>query len=233
VAILSLALGSAITEDRRFLNALGAGALMHDVGKMTVEGSILNKPGTLTSDEWTTMRLHPVHGAELVATMPGMDKASVVVILEHHMRFDGRGYPSVRHYQGQHLASRIVAVADAFDAMTSRRSYSAARLPDDAMRVLVENMGTSFDARLVRLFVRLMGVYPPRSVVRLNTGEVGIVMSPNETDLARPVVRLIADAQGTAMDPVDVDLCTEEEASRTIVNTFDPTELSVDVEDYL
>lgn len=233
VAILSLALGSAVTQDRRFLNSLGAGALMHDVGKMTVEGEILNKPGPLTSEEWAKMRLHPVHGAELVATMPGIDKASVVIILEHHMRADGRGYPAVRSHRGQHLTSRIVAVADAFDAMTSRRSYSAARLADDAIGVLVDNMGTSFDARLVRLFVRMMGVYPPRSVVRLDSGEVAVVLAAGATDLTRPAVRVISGPQGEVLEPFDLDLGSGDGFGRSIERCLDPEALNVDLEEYL
>jgi HD-GYP domain-containing protein (c-di-GMP phosphodiesterase class II) len=233
VSILSLALGSTITDDRRFLNSLGAGALMHDVGKMTVEGEILNKAGSLTPEEWAQMRLHPVRGAELVSTMPGVDKASVVVILEHHMRFDGKGYPAVRLHRGQHLSSRIVAVADAFDAMTSRRSYSGARLPDDAMGVLVENVGTAFDPRLVRLFIRIMGIFPPRSVVRLESGEFGIVVRSNESNPLNPVVRVISGPEGSVMDAFDVDLSTIEGSSRQIVSALDPLSLNVDVEDYM
>ena len=234
VAILSLALGSAISEDRRFLNSLGAGALMHDVGKMTVEGSILNKPGALSAEEWAKMRLHPVHGAELVATMPGMDKAAVVVILEHHMRHDGRGYPATRTEKRQHLASRIVAVADAFDAMTSKRSYSAARLPDDAMGVLVENLGTAFDPALVPVFVRMMGVYPPRSFVRLTSGEIGVVVEPAQGDLSRPVVRVFSDAEGTMIDSVDVDLADPSDSDgRSVEACLDPRGLNVDADDYV
>ena len=231
VAILSLALGSAVSEDRRFLSSLGAGALLHDVGKMTIGGDVLNKPGALTSEEWAQVRLHPVRGAEIVATMSGMDKASVVVILEHHMRFDGRGYPAVNGHTGQHLASRIVAVADAFEAMTSKRSYSAARLPDESMATLVDNMGSALDPALVSLFVRIMGVYPPRSVVRLDSGEVGIVLRPAETDLVRPVVRVIAGPDGALMQPSDMDL--SEQDDRSVVSCLDPRGLNVDVDEYL
>jgi HD-GYP domain-containing protein (c-di-GMP phosphodiesterase class II) len=233
VAILALALGAKVTQDRRFLNSLGAGALMHDVGKMTVEGSILNKPGALTPEEWAEMRMHPVHGAELVAMMPGLDKAAVVVVLEHHMRLDGRGYPSARAHHGQHLASRIVSVADAFDAMTSQRSYSAARLPDDAMSVLVENVGTAFDEDLVRLFVTMMGVYPPRSVVVLDSGEVAIVLAPNEGMPTRPLIRVISGPDGTVLEPFDVDLSGIEVTGRAISHAVDPSGLNVDVDDYL
>ncbi|GAB4279517.1 MAG: HD domain-containing protein [Coriobacteriia bacterium] len=233
VAILSLAMGSSITSNRRFLNALGAGALMHDVGKMAVEGAILNKPGSLSPEEWAKMRLHPVHGAEMVATMPGLDKAAVVTILEHHMRYDGRGYPRIRMRRPQHLASRLVAVADSFDAMTSRRSYSAARLPDDAMAVIVESAGSAYDPRVVRLFVRMMGIYPARTVVLLESGEVAVVLRPNEGRPLEPVVRVVSGPDGEAVEPFDLDLSGVEGTGRAIKRALDQDALSVDIEYFM
>jgi HD-GYP domain-containing protein (c-di-GMP phosphodiesterase class II) len=231
VAILSLALGSALSSDRRFLNTLGVGALMHDVGKMTIDLATLNKTDALTTEEWDQIRLHPLRGAKLAASMPGLDRASIVVILEHHMRLDLDGYPGRRPPRPQHLMSRIVAVADAYDAMTSRRTYSEARLPDESMEVLARNSGTAFDPVLVRLFVQIMGVYPPRSVVRLSTGEVGVVVRPSGTDMLRPAVRVIADSSGAFIEPHDIELSAGDGPS--IEACLDPTALNVDVDDYL
>lgn len=233
VAILSLALGSMISSDRRFLNSLGVGALMHDIGKLTVDLQVLNKPGKLNPDEWELIRKHPLYGAELAATMPGLDRASIVVILEHHMRYDLDGYPERKPRRRQHLTSRIVAVADAYDAMTSRRSYSAARLQDESMEVLTKNVGTAFDPVLVRLFVQMMGVYPPRSVVRLRGGEVGIVVSATG-NMFLPVVRVIADPSGTLVDPVDVDLSDPVAAAgRKVESCLDASGMNIDVDAYL
>jgi HD-GYP domain-containing protein (c-di-GMP phosphodiesterase class II) len=233
VAILSLALGSTLSSDRRFLNSLGVGALMHDIGKMAIDVEVLNKPGALTSDEWDQVRRHPLVGAGVAASMPGLDRASIVVILEHHMRSDLDGYPQRRPARKQHLSSRIVAVADAYDAMTSRRSYSEARLQDEAMEVLAKNSGAAFDPVLVRLFVQMLGVYPPRSVVRLSTGETGIVVKPGQSDVLRPHVRVFADASGAIVEPYDVDLTSTTGTSPTIEACIDPTGLNVEVEDYL
>jgi HD-GYP domain-containing protein (c-di-GMP phosphodiesterase class II) len=208
---------------------------MHDVGKMSVDRSILNKSGSLEPEEWTLMRRHPRRGAEIAASIPGMDKSAMIVIFEHHMRCDGRGYPRYAIPDAtQHIASRITAIADAFDAMTSRRSYSAARLQDDAMSVLVRNVDSSFDPALTRLFVELMGVYPPRSVVRLSTGEVGVVVRPGEGSPQAPVVRVIAAPDGALIDPVDVDLSESEEADgRVIEACLDGSQMNVSVDDYM
>lgn len=234
VAILALSLGSLISKDRRFLSTLSMGALLHDIGKMTVPSAILNKPGPLTSDEWAQIRRHPVYGAEHAALTPGLDKAALVVIFEHHMRFDGSGYPQQAIMRPQHLGSRIVAVADAYDAMTSRRPYSAARLQDEAIRVLVENSGTALDPALVRLFIGMLGAYPPRSVVRLSSGEVAIVLTASEHDVLAPVVRIIADAGGAIIEPSDVDLSDPEAAAgRTVVACLDPSGMNVQVADFV
>jgi putative nucleotidyltransferase with HDIG domain len=231
VAILSLALGSAVTNDYRFLSSLGVGALLHDIGKLSVDLDILNKPGALTPDEWALMRRHPVSGAQMVSQLRGVDKSAVVVILEHHMRFDGSGYPSREPARPQHLASRIVAVADSYDAMTSRRSYSAARVQDEAMATLASSAGSSLDPSLVRLFVRLLGVYPPRSVVRLSDGSIAIVLQPSPVDPVRPVIRRIASGDGDLIEPADLDLSERPELS--VRGCIDPRLVNVEVEDFL
>ncbi|MDP2181048.1 MAG: HD domain-containing protein [Actinomycetota bacterium] len=231
VALLSLALGSAITNDYRFLSSLATGALLHDIGKMTVDPDILNKPGALSPGEWALVRQHPVRGAQQAALIPALDKSAIVVILEHHMRHDGSGYPGRVRPRRQHLASRIVAVADAYDAMTSRRAYSAARVQDEAMEVLFRGSGTSHDPDLVRMFVSLMGVYPPRSVVRLTDGSVGIVLRPSGLDMLRPVVRLIADPTGAIVDVADVDLSAEDGLG--VMHTLSAADVNIDIDDYL
>jgi len=233
VTILSVALGSLISTNRRFLNSLGVGALMHDLGKMTVDLDILNKRGPLTADEWETMRMHPVHGAEAAAAMRGLDRSSIVVILEHHMRYDLDGYPGRTPRRPQHLTSRIVALTDAYDAMTSKRSYAPARPQDEAMEILAKNAGTAFDPTLVRMFTQMMGIYPPRSVVRLSSGEIAIVVSPN-SDIVMPCVRIITACDGSFVSPHDVDLSQPDKAAgRRIEACLDAAPLNIDIDDYL
>lgn len=230
VAILSLALGSQITSDYRFLSSLGVGALLHDIGKLTVDLDILNKPGALSAEEWNLVKQHPVYGAEQAALIPGLDKSAIVIILEHHMRYDSSGYPQRHPARSQHLASRIVAIADAYDAMTSRRSYSAARVQDEAMALLAQSAGTAIDPGLTRMFVSMMGVYPPRTVVRLADGRTGIVVRPG-SDPLRPLVRVVANGAGSIIDAYDVDLGTE--GAVGIDRCLDADGLNIDVDEYL
>ena len=231
VATISLALGACVSEDHRFLSSLGVGALLHDIGKLTIEPAVLNKPGPLNPDEWAQVRQHPVAGAEIVSQLPGLDKSAIVTIFEHHIRWDGTGYPARTPRRPQHLNSRIVAIADAYDAMTSRRSYSAARVEDDAMLNIAQGSNTAFDPALVRLFVRLMGVYPPRSVVRLTTGEAAIVLAAGADDPVRPTVRVITDPAGEFVTPNDVVL--EETPDISVVSCLNPQLLNIEVDDFL
>jgi putative nucleotidyltransferase with HDIG domain len=231
VAILSLALGSLVSDEPRFLAALGTGALLHDVGKMTVDREILNKAGALTAEEWNSMRDHPVSGARMAAQMSGLDRSAAVMILEHHMGYDGSGYPRRPIGQKQHLASRIIAVADAYDAMTSRRAYSEARVQNEAMALVAESAGSSLDPTLVRLFVKMLGVYPPRSVVRLDDGSTAVVVRPGESDPLRPLVKVIAAPTGELVEPTLLDLFSAD--SPDVEACLDPGSLNIEVDDYL
>lgn len=112
--------------------------------------------------------------------------------------------------------------------MTSKRSYSPARLPDEAVGLLTKSVGTAFDPTLVRLFVRLMGVYPPRSLVRLNGGEVGIVMKTNPENPARPLVRIVVAPSGDMIPSADIDLATIPDLS--ILSCLDPSSVDIDID---
>ena len=147
------------------------------------------------------------------------------------MRWDGSGYPARTPRRKQHLTSRIVALADSYDAMTSRRSYSAARVQDQAMQLLISSAGTSLAPALVRVFVRMMGAYPPRSGVLLSDGSVAIVLAPSESDPFRPEVRVLTDAHGAFITPADLNLSAREDLR--IEGLIDPKRLNIDLDDYL
>lgn len=217
VAILSIALGSSVSNDARFLSTLGTGALLHDIGKMMVPLEVLNKTTPLTTEEWAIIRHHPIYGAENIMLTPGLDKAAAIMVLEHHLRYDLAGYPALRGVSRQHISSRIVAVADAYDAMTSRRAYSAARRRDEAVAVLARNAGSALDPDLVRLFVAMLGLYPPGSVVRLNTGEIAVVVAPPASEAQLPRVRVVADESGAVVDGFEVDLSDSAEAMGRVI----------------
>jgi len=233
VMTLSIALGSMVSDNKRFLNSLGCGALLHDIGLMSEEMDALVESKELSAEDWEVMRKHPVYGAEIAASMRGLDRASIVMILEHHMRYDLDGYPVREHQKSQHLTSRIVGIADAYDAMTSDRPYSIARRPDEAIEQIAKDAGTAFDPVLAKLFAQMMGVYPPRSLALLSSGELAVVCRPTADPLS-PCVRVITDADGAFVEPYDVDLSDRAAAAgRVIDGCVDPSQAGVDVDAYM
>lgn len=237
VLILSLALGSMLPLDRSSLMILGTGALLHDLGKITIPQSLLNKSGPLTTPEWEMMQAHPVRGADILMAQPGVHPLSVMVAYEHHARYDLTGYPRVKGKERLGLFSRIVEVCDVYDAMTSARPYQKARTPDQAMRVLVKDMGTVFDPLLVKVFIDMMGLFPVGTLVRLATGEVAVIYEPGESDALWPRVKIIRDPEGGEVEPRIVDLVYLKdrigETGQAILESLHPGTLGIDPQAYL
>ena len=130
-------------------------ALVHDIGKIYIPQSILNKPGKLTDDEYEKVKIHPVKGYEILKETEGLEEIAVIV-LYHHERCDGTGYPKGLKCDEIPIESRIIAIADAFDAMTSARAYRDPLTVDEAIVELLKGAGTQFDAELVRVFVAMI-----------------------------------------------------------------------------
>ena len=129
--------------------------MLHDVGKMGLPDAVLLKPGPLDREEWALMRCHPRWGAELIATAPGCEMVAEVV-LTHHERFDGRGYPDGIAGEAIPLEARIIFVADAFEAMTSDRPYRQARTPGEAVEELRRYSGVQFDPAIVEVLASMV-----------------------------------------------------------------------------
>jgi putative nucleotidyltransferase with HDIG domain len=136
---------------------VGRGALLHDIGKNRVPDHILDKPGPLDEAEWRIMRTHPEVGYEIVTRTLGSVPSYAHIILEHHERMNGSGYPTGRRGHAVPLDSRLVAIADAFDALTSARPYKAASSPFEALRIMRFEMAGQFDDQLLREFILLIG----------------------------------------------------------------------------
>lgn len=232
VMILSLGLGSMLPVETVRLKELGLAALMHDVGKITVPADILQKPGPLTTEEWKAMRRHPTSGAHVLDGLPGASKAMMIVAFEHHMRHDLQGYPPPYEKHRLHLYSRIVAIADAYDAMTTMRAYRAPLRPDRAISVLLRESRKAFDPTLVKVFINMLGIYPVGTVVRLSTGEIGVVYEANPNDLLRPKVKIAIDAERRRVDGPVVDLTDIAKGGssfvRTIIECAEEADIGVD-----
>jgi putative nucleotidyltransferase with HDIG domain len=236
VAVLSLALGRHLGILKGELRRLGIGAILHDVGKMMIPEEILNKPGRLTSSEFAVIQTHTLHGARILMESRDVPDDCAAVAMNHHERFDGRGYP--RAVQGLAIGKfgLIAAIADVYDAITSDRVYHKGIPGHQALQKIYEWARTDFYPIYAEKFIQCIGVYPVGSLVGLDTGETGVVCRPNYDQLLRPRVRLVRRATGEPMSPaVEVDLAEPQGAgykafARSIRSVLDPAAFGVDVE---
>lgn len=229
VCMLAVALATAMGEPESNIEEMGVGALLHDVGKLKVPLDILNKPATLTDNEFAEMKRHPEYGVEILREGTQLSRESMRIVLEHHERMNGRGYPAglvgdqISHY------SQIVAIADVYDAMTSDRVYKSGRAPQDAMKTMAAVPG-DFNAELLERFVTTLGAYPVGSLVELNTGEVGFVL-PSEHRGDKPTILVVLDHKKRRYFPQRVRDLNQFPKFR-IVRLLANGDYGIDVSDY-
>lgn len=194
VCILALAMARHLGLPRHEMEMLGAGALLHDVGKLKTPLEVLNKPGKLTAEEFKIMKAHPVHGRELLEHRYGLPHLVADMAYSHHERAAGGGYP--RGLSGDQISiwSKIVAIVDVYDAITSDRCYHDGMSPTEALTKMYSWRLTDFDPELLEQFIQCLGIYPVGTLVELTSGEVGIVISVNPVLRLRPLVSLVLDA---------------------------------------
>ena len=244
VSIFSVIIGQRLGLDRPQLYELGLGALFHDVGKQRLEAEVINKPGSLTDEEWAQLKEHPTEGLLLLFGMHGFADVpyrQMLMAYEHHMKIDLTGYPQNKREREPTLFSRIVAVADAFDAGTSVRSYQYEPWPPDAvLQEMRDNPKRGFDKLLVKVLITATGVYPVGTLVILDTHELAVVskVNPNPDLLHRPTVRVISDPVGLPLsEPKTLDLAAPDPATgrpaHQIIKTTDPQKYGIRVSDYL
>ena len=176
------------------LEPICLGALLHDAGKMLVDQKILKKPGKLTSEEFEEMKTHPMKGYEILK-VNGIDDERAGIARGHHERLDGNGYPSGFAGGDIPISSQIAAITDVYDALTSDRVYKKAMESNNAMVIIMSESGKHFNAELVSLFQRAVGIYPIGSQVRMNNGSVARVLEQNE-GVVKPVIQLLFDENG-------------------------------------
>lgn len=206
VCILAIAFGRHLNFDESELQMLGLCGLLHDVGKMRTPKLILNKRGALTEEEFTIMKQHTVDGYKLLKEEGGAPGLPVDVALNHHEKPDGSGYP--RGLKGDEISeyARIIAIVDAYDAITSDRCYSRAIPPVDAQKEIYQSRGKQFDEEYALAFMQAIGPYPPGTIVELRNGMVGIVLAGRRKFRHLPTVILLRDAEKNVIEEQTVDL---------------------------
>jgi len=237
-AILAIALGNRLGLKRGALLDLGMATITGDLGMREISEGILEKKGELTEEERALLQGHPVKSVWGTLKFRRLDvsvRRWMVSAFEAHMGFDQSGYPKVSKWPQQHLFSRIISVAEHYDALTTERPWRDAFMPDEALAQMLEMAGSRLDPVLVATFINLVGRYPLGTMLLLSSGEVGVVyMTPSEQEhVHRPVVRLMLDRYGTRVQEVQlVDLRERDERGaylRSAARVVKPEDLGVDL----
>ncbi len=229
VSILSLLLGRQIGLDEAAQATLVEGALLHDVGKTRVPVEILRKPAALDQRERRIIERHTIHGAMMLVEVPGLDPLTPTIALEHHRHVTGAGYPDLGAAR-PHALSRIVSVADVYEALTGARAYRPPALPEQACLILARVAGTQLDAALVKAFVGAVTFFPVGTLVRTSRDEVGVVVRSNATDPLHPVIDLVQDLDPSKRLSHELDLSVRANDGsyvRHIVQSLHPPRVAV------
>lgn len=215
--VYALIIANKLGYQRSMMEKLGAGALLHDMGKILLDSKVINKAGKLNEEEFEHIKKHTTLGYEALKKCVNLTELSRIISLYHHERMDGKGYPTGTPAAELHEFARIVAIADVYDALVSDRCYRRKWSSNQAVSYLVEHSETQFDLKLVSVLIKQIAIYPNGSMVRLSDHTTGIVKEQNKNFPLRPIVRVVADKWDQEVAPYEVDLMKE--LSVTIVES--------------
>lgn len=204
--VYSLIIANKLGYTRSMMEKLGAGALLHDMGKILLDNKVINKAGKLNEDEFEHVKKHTLLGYEALKRCVNLTELSRIISLYHHERMDGQGYPTGTPAAQLHEFTRIVAIADVYDALVSDRCYRKKWSSNQAVNYLVEHAETQFDVQLVSVLIKQIAIYPNGSMVRLSDHTIGIVKEQNKNFPLRPFVRILADEWGREITPYEIDM---------------------------
>lgn len=202
VSILAIYLAHKLGFSREDCLDIGVAGLFHDIGKLYISRNIIQKSGKLNQEEFDKIKSHTVLGAEvLLRHVDSLTELPVVVAFEHHVQYDFGGYPKLSFPHKLHVASSIITVCDVYDALTHRRSYKRDYPPEKIYEIMISDRGKKFDPQILDAFFEAMGVWPRRTIVRLQDGRIGVVRKENKDDIFSPVVEIV---EGGPRETVDL-----------------------------
>ena len=191
VSVYSAMIGISYGFSENEVRKLAIGGMLHDIGKNCIDYNILNKPEKLTPEEYEQVKTHPLFGYNMLNKNTSISATSKIVILEHHENEDGTGYPRKLKSNEIYKFSKIVHIADVYDALISERPYKKAMNPKDAIDYIIEKSGTMFSEEFVNVFIQIMPSYSKGSIVELNDGRKAIVLKNILGNIHRPDIRIL------------------------------------------
>lgn len=233
LSVLMSIFGKSVRLNREAMKETVVGALLHDIGKILTPDEILHKPGRLVQEEFEVMRLHASHSRDLLAATPGIDPIALLTASQHHERMDGSGYPEGLKGEAISVYGRMVAITDVYDAITADRVYHQGLTPTQGLKKLLEWSGDHLDPKLVRHFIRCIGLYPVGSLVLLESGRLAVVFETNEQEQRLPQVKVIYHTRLRQAIPVKlIDLAHPKTQDR-IMRAVDPAHYKLDIRPFL
>lgn len=228
--VVSLILGKACGLDEEALHDLSFGALFHDLGKSSIDKRITRKRGKLTGPELKILRRHPFLGVKILSKEPAFPKNSMDVVYQHHERWDGRGYPRGLKGKDINKLARIISIANTYDGLINKHDPKSSMTPYQALSYMFTKLDGKFDKSILPVFIHCMGIYPPGTIVRLNSGVLGMVVSIN---LGKPLYPSIVlyDPQIPKNEALIVDM--DEDKELKVEGSIHPKDLPLEIYDYL
>ncbi|BCA78814.1 HD domain-containing phosphohydrolase [Desulfuromonas sp. AOP6] len=232
VSVISLAVGRACGLSAEELRVIGLGGMLHDLGKLKVDVGIITKPGRLTQGEFEQIKKHPRDGADILQQMKDIPPEVVDIALCHHLQYDRKGYPADN--RGKLLSPMVdmAAIADAYDAITTLRSYQRPVTPRQAIKLLRDNAGTRLHPQFVERFIQALGPYPVGSLVRLQNNEIGLVTAVGGASRSATRLKILFASEGSKLDPPRL-FCPDSADELSIVGEVDPFSKGIEIADYL
>ncbi len=227
VCMLMVALGRQLGMKGDTLKQAGMAGLLHDIGKMSIPNEVLNKPGSLTDEEFTVVKSHPQKGWEILKASYDVSEQVLDVCLHHHERVDGKGYPDKISGTALTLFARMGAVCDVYDAITSDRCYKKGWDPAESISKMASWREGQFDENVFHAFVKTVGIYPNGTLLKLESGRLGVVVEQSKK-LTAPFVKIFFSIRANAHIPTEmIDLSKSQEV---IASIEDPEEWGLDLD---